>query len=273
MLDKRDTLAVGQEVAIWDGYQKWDVCRDSLGNVLFQTNGDTLRCVQYNAAGVPLRSYVYNSFLDLKSKANLFLTPIYEVSTSAMYFNGDDAVAIIEGTNATAASILDVVGVIGIDPGFSWLDAQGGRLTQDKTLQRKDNVRGGTGPVSIQSVPDTFAYNRWIVRGKDTFTGLGTHRCTCEPGIISSVEAVGEVAFSVAPNPIRQGSDLFIEAAQPVQSVAFYNLLGQLISTQNITDTNGRFTCSVPNDLSSGLYLIQLTFTDQRISTRKISVE
>jgi len=59
-----------------------------------------------------------------------------------MYFNGNDAVALITGNDPTdATSLVDVIGVIGEDPESTiqqdaWVDADGYWLTKDRTLVR-----------------------------------------------------------------------------------------------------------------------------------------
>jgi uncharacterized protein YdeI (BOF family) len=74
-------------------------------------------------------------------------------------FNGDDAVALLKN-----GELLDVFGVIGVDPGSSW--AVGSDTTADHTLVRKGTV---TGPTTTWNVEE------WIAYDKDTFSYLGSH--------------------------------------------------------------------------------------------------
>ncbi len=270
VLDKRDSTAAGQDIAVWNGYQKWGVCKDSIGNPIILTNGDTLRCVQFDATGNALKGSVYSDFLDLQGKADIFLCNDYNVN-NAMYYNGNDAVAIIEGTtvNADGSNILDVVGVIGVNPGTSWVDKAGKDLTKDRTLQRKDFIKKGVGALIT---PDTFAYVNWRVRGKDTFTGLRSHSCQCDPNWVNSSSVVGEIPFAIYPNPSQANGTIAIEATETIESVQFFNLLGQLIATQNISNADSKVQIELPN-VQRGMYLLQVNFSNHQTSARKIIIE
>ncbi len=81
---------------------------------------------------------------------------------SVVHFNGDDAVALINPTLDT----IDVIGVIGIDPGSSW--AVGSGYTKDNTLVRADSVTGGTMNWALSAT-------QWIVFPINTFDSIGTH--------------------------------------------------------------------------------------------------
>jgi len=88
-------------------------------------------------------------------------------------FNGNDAVALYKN-----GVEIDVVGVIGEDPGTAW--TSGANSTQNQTLRRKSFVCAGN--------PDGFAplsvlQTEWNTFATDTFSGLGSHAidCTLEP--------------------------------------------------------------------------------------------
>lgn len=75
------------------------------------------------------------------------------------YFNGDDAVALL--LNGT---VVDVVGVIGVDPGSNW--PVGDDSTANHTLVRVATVVSGN---------PTWDAAEWIAYDQDTFDYLGTH--------------------------------------------------------------------------------------------------
>ncbi len=81
---------------------------------------------------------------------------------SVSHFNGDDAVALINPTSDT----VDIIGVIGIDPGSSWPVGSGS--TKDHTLIRKKSVHAGETDWAIAST-------QWDVFPKNTFDSLGAH--------------------------------------------------------------------------------------------------
>jgi hypothetical protein len=82
-----------------------------------------------------------------------------DVSSNVTFFNGDDAVALLKGT-----TVIDVIGVIGNDPGSSWTVGTGS--TVNYTLVRKSTVLG---PVT------TFDPAEWDVYPQDTFDYIGSH--------------------------------------------------------------------------------------------------
>ncbi len=112
--------------------------------------------------------------------------------SSAVNFNGDDAIALY---NTVSASFADIFGNIGNDPGTAWT-AAGGLTTQNKTSRRKaaalDGVTTdptGTGPSSFE----TYEEN-WLPFDQDDVSGLGSHT-------IDSSGVVGvEVTMTVTDN-------------------------------------------------------------------------
>ena len=108
---------------------------------------------------------------DLEAVADTFLTPFYDFPTSAMYFNGNDAVALLSSTN----QVLDVMGRIGEDPGNGWLDQNGALWTRDQTLVRKSTVLQGDANGYDIFWPEV----QWDSLEVNTFTGLGFHACDC----------------------------------------------------------------------------------------------
>jgi uncharacterized protein YjdB len=81
----------------------------------------------------------------------------------AVNFNGNDAIALFDGT-----SNIDVFGVIGVNPGSSWIVTfnSGAGTTEDVTLRRKASVYHAT------SVWNPL---EWDVFAVNTFNGLGSH--------------------------------------------------------------------------------------------------
>lgn len=109
----------------------------------------------------------------LEAAADTFLTPFYNFSTSAMYFNGNDAVALLSSSNV----VLDVIGRIGEDPGenWGWTDQNGSVWTRDQTLVRQFNVQGGDNNGYDVFWPE-LQWNNFAV---NTYSNLGSHACSC----------------------------------------------------------------------------------------------
>ena len=277
-LDKRDSVGSGFETPLWNGYQLYDYCTDILtGDTLIgNISGDTIFCVQYDADGLHLYGNEYRDFLDLEGKADAYLCPVYNVN-NAMYFNGNDAVVLVKGLNidGTGSNVVDVIGVIG-DPAMAdndaWVDASGSWLTRDKTLQRKPEVKSGTGVV-IQTQQDTFEYAQYEVYWKNYFQGLEKvngkgHECECDPDFVSSTVDLNQVKFEMYPNPAT--SELFLVAEESIDRVEIYNLLGERVMTQNFTYNKGEPIQMSIGRLETGMYMVSLFFENDHQSVKKL---
>ena len=151
-------------------------------------NGSTNFSTQFSLAGTIAAGQTYvivhNSAADagLRSKANLF--------SSASWFNGDDAITLVDLNGA----IVDSIGQIGVDPGAEW--GSGLTSTADNTLRRKASVTAG----------DTNATNafdpslEWDGFAMDTFSGLGLHNATPPPPPVV-VREIYEIQGSGASTP------------------------------------------------------------------------
>lgn len=109
--------------------------------------------------------------LDLEARGDLFINNIYDNATSAMYFNGNDAVAILDFNG----NVVDVLGIIGQNPGTAWNDGNGVPWTQNKTLVRKQSVDMGDQNGFDAFLPEV----EWDSLPVSTYTGLGSHISTC----------------------------------------------------------------------------------------------
>lgn len=95
------------------------------------------------------------------SSANASIITLSDTTSGVANFNGDDAVAIFyEGTE----EIVDVLGVIGVDPGTSWTVGSG--TTVDHTLIRNIGVNVGT---------SSWDTSEWTVLPQDDISKLGYH--------------------------------------------------------------------------------------------------
>lgn len=84
------------------------------------------------------------------------------------YYNGDDALALVE-----SGEIVDMFGKIGEDPGSNWPVGATG-ATSEYTLIRKSNVFGGN-PDPLGSFGTTDENSEWIVMPQDSFADIGLH--------------------------------------------------------------------------------------------------
>ncbi|MFT5764235.1 MAG: hypothetical protein ACI8X3_001665, partial [Saprospiraceae bacterium] len=259
VLDKRDSLGSGLEVPVWNGYQLWGVVIDEVtGDTVFDMNGDAVYDVQYdlNNNNIPFYGDVYNEWLDLEGKADAFLCPVYDINNS-MYFNGNDAVTLISGTEVMpdGSNVIDVIGVIGEDPGSSWETSEGEWITRDKSLTRNPLIGSGSGIVAA-ALGDTIAYENWDISYKNDFNGIGAHVCICAGPL--SAQELNQVPFKMFPNPLT-ANELTIEAAEPIEQVIIYNILGEAVFSSNLNGTDQSATLIIPN-LSMGIYAVAILF-------------
>lgn len=96
-----------------------------------------------------------------------------QVATNTIWYNGDDAVALVKiGADTT---FVDVIGQIGFDPGTEW--GAGVQSTADNTLRRGADVCNGDPDGSNVFDPTV----QWSGFATDTFDGLGAHISNCVP--------------------------------------------------------------------------------------------
>ena len=271
VIDKRDSLGTGFEVPVWNGYQLWDVLIDDVtGDTIFDLDGNPVYGVQYdsNNDNIPFYGNVYHEWLDLEGKADVFLCPVYAVN-NAMYFNGDDAVCLVKGTEVMQdySNVIDVIGIVGEDPGESWETSDGQWITKDKSLTRKSHIGGGTGLV-FASLGDTLAYADWEISFKNDFSGLETHNCACDP---LSIGELNQIPFKMYPNPLS-ANELTIEAEETIELVVIYNILGETVFSGQVDNFTNQTTLNLP-DLNTGIYAVSIHFEGDKQSIQKLMIE
>lgn len=121
-------------------------------------------------------------FVVAQASANAAILAQADQTSTASWFNGDDAVMLRKGT-----TVVDAIGQIGTDPGTEW--GTGLTSTADNTLQRKATICAG-------DTDGTNAFDpaaEWDGFAQDTVTGLGSHTANCntpvQPTVINEVLA------------------------------------------------------------------------------------
>jgi len=99
------------------------------------------------------------------------------LAPAVINFNGDD---VVELYKLSAASSVDVIGQIGVDPGTAWTN--GGVTTVNATIRRKADVCQGD-PNGADAFDPSI---EWDPFANDTFDGLGSHTSNCGPTPTSS---------------------------------------------------------------------------------------
>jgi hypothetical protein len=274
----------------WNGYNVIDTLFDFVTNEpRLDADGNVLFGPQFTDDGSALFGSEYNEEYDLQCKADAFLCPDYD-SNNAMYFNGNDAVALIQGTEVspTGDNILDVIGVIGEDPEITlmedaWVNADGFWVTKNSTIIRKADVTGGRFALEqvVAQAGGTFMGEEWWDYPTNTFEFLGIHDCVCNAettpdryscslGPITGTNNINSIPFKMYPNP-NSGGSLFVEADENISQISVFNLMGQLISLNNTSLSNAQ-ELNISN-LESGLYVVNITFENSYVSIQRLVVE
>ncbi len=265
---------------VWNGYMVVGPKLDDDGNVVLDENGDEVLEVQlsdtFNALFDLSDNATYYEQFDLQGRTDAFLCSDYDIN-NAMSFNGNDAVALIHGTEVAAdiSNIVDVIGVIGDNPvdtieEDAWVDENGFEITKDQTQVRRANItQGRNNPEDIAyQLGGTFVGEEWKWRSKNYFGDLGWHKCDCQPTGISDV--INKVAVNVYPNPAN--SQIFVQGEKAIQNISIQNVLGQQVTSKNF-DANTNEVQMAVDQLSAGVYTVQVRFQNNELSVKKLIIK
>ncbi len=122
-------------------------------------------------------------FVLADNDADASILAVADQTSTASFFNGDDAIELRQVTSQQDGSTInvthDVIGQIGDDPGSEW--GTGNTSTQNNTIRRQSSIAIGDSDGSDSFDPST----EWDGYPQDTFDGLGTHTATCTPTAIT----------------------------------------------------------------------------------------
>lgn len=107
------------------------------------------------------------------TSADASIQGIADIITGSLDFNGNDAVGLF-----TTASIIDMIGQVGFNPGTGWTVAGTTNATQDHTLVRKATVCSPNNNWAT-SAGTSAADSEWIVNPQDDWSNLGSHTSAC----------------------------------------------------------------------------------------------
>jgi len=172
-----------------------------------------------------------------------------DITSAVCSFNGDDALVLKKGSN-----VIDVIGVVGTDPGTFWSVGTGSTL--DYTLVRNSTV-------DAPSTSWATVQNQWTVYPVNTTTYLGQHTSTCSP-ITAIVDDPLQNNIHIYPNPTDGVTT--ISLSTDVADIEITDLLGnQLIKNQTVQKAT-----NIDLD-ENGVYIVRIT-TKQGTLTRKLIV-
>jgi hypothetical protein len=221
---------------------------------------------------------------ELQAKADGFYCPVYNVS-SAMYFNGNDAIVLARGSMSDLGNTIavDIFGKIGQDPDdggnfdgwtsdFPYTSA-GVVITTDHSMIRKSNIlKGETNPGISHFNP----LGEWdsippVIEDPNTQTlvgnweTLGSHECDCAN---LSTSAIEKIALKIYPNPSSTGV-FTIESEEGLKAVNVINALGQSVYQENELSTVAKIELA-PN---RGVYFINIETINGSVITRKVIIK
>lgn len=232
----------------------------------------------------------------LQVRADGFYCPDYNVSNS-MYFNGNDAMVLYKGNMASfsSATVVDVFGKIGEDPGDGWTTqapytgtGTGPVVTQDHSLIRHQNIKKGvTNPnvqefnaliewdslsavvVRLDQNGDTIYAQSGNPRLDGNWYSLGWHACDCSP-FLSIKENENKLEnVQIYPNPSETGT-VYIKINTAIKSIKISNTLGQVIEVLNNVDVNNLMPVNLQK---SGFYFVTIQSKEGKITTKRVIVK
>jgi len=182
------------------------------------------------------------------------------------YMNGNDAIVLTKSD-----VIVDIFGKTGEDPGTAWSTEfpytanAGAWITKDHTMIRKSSVQTG---VSVN--PDFFdPMAQYDTLSKDTWTTLGSHDCICS--IINSIGEYKNSKIRVFPNPIIN-NELNISSSKSIADVQITNVTGQVVFSSKNQEINSSVMKVLVDDISKGVYYLQVKHQDNTSIFSKIAI-
>jgi hypothetical protein len=185
------------------------------------------------------------------------------------YMNGNDAIVLYNNT-----SIIDIFGMTGdaaMTTNQAWSDvfpydgSVGTWWTKDHTLRRKATVLQG---VTVNPSPEFNVTIEWDSLSVNTWSGLGTHTCSCPTGIN---EIDNSVSIVVYPNPTND-NHFNISSAEAIKVVEVYTMLGELVISQTCNKTEKEMMIET-SKFAKGVYIVKALFENNKTTVVKLSIQ
>lgn len=110
----------------------------------------------------------YDVYTAVNPSADALLIAEADTLHSITFYNGDDALVLL---NVNTGDTLDIIGIVGVDPGSNWPVGTGS--TANHTLVRMQSVDGGTTDWGVSA-------DSWDVLVNNDFSNFGSHVANCE---------------------------------------------------------------------------------------------
>ncbi len=170
---------------------------------------------EFDLSGTVASGDVYIVTTDLSDPSMLAVADTSLSFPSVAHFNGDDALFLVD---TVMGDTLDIIGVIGVDPGFSWTVGTGS--TANHTLVRNASITGG-------QTDWTIGATEWTVNPSNTFSFFGSHTSTCvnttptsptvefQVAFGAELESAGTVGINLVITPTSVSTDTVYMAFNP----------------------------------------------------------
>lgn len=136
----------------------YSMLRDNNGGT---TNTDTFQLDGSLAAG--------DVYVIANPSADPQIMNVADTTSAATFYNGDDALRLL---NNSTGEVIDVIGVLGFDPGSSWtvngINGVVGATNENDLVRAPSVTLGDTSWTNVVS-------NQWYVLPRDNFNNLGHH--------------------------------------------------------------------------------------------------
>ena len=167
---------------------------------------------------------------ELQLQADVFVNPSYNDGQEVMYFNGNDALALLKDDGQTLVDVFAKIGdSINPDGWGGYLDAEGEQayISQDHTLVRKASFTQG-----YTANPESFdILNEYDSLSANTFDQLGFHICECDVNGVEKFES--SKGIRVFPNPLANGF-VTVTASERIEAILIFDITGKLLVEEKV---------------------------------------
>ncbi|MEJ6680872.1 MAG: lamin tail domain-containing protein [Flavobacteriales bacterium] len=167
---------------------------------------------------------------ELQLQADIFVNPSYNDGQEVMYFNGNDAIAIVKDGGQVLVDVFAKIGdSLNPDGWGGYLDADGEQayVSQDHTLIRKSSFTEG-----YTTNPESFdILNEYDSLPANTFDQLGFHICECDLSSVEKFEFSKEI--KVFPNPLANGF-VTVTATERIEAILIFDTTGKLLLEEKV---------------------------------------
>ena len=177
-----------------------------------------------------------------------------------MHMNGNDAMVLTKN-----GTVIDVIGRVGEDPASgAWTDdaasgfTMGTWWTMQHTLIRKNTVLYGDNN-GLDLFDPSAEWDSLVV---GSWGNLGSHTCDCIN--TSSVNDSKKISYIIYPNPVNLGDAVSINTNLAVKNIIVTNILGESVRFSNTINTN---------NLSKGIYIVNIEFINGKFAENKLIIE